>query len=330
MKRIISFLTAVFVCCTSYSQSVGIGTPTPNPSAQLDVTSTSKGILIPRMTDAEKNAIPSPVQGLMVFNTNSNSFQYYNGTVWINISHSGIISGTANKVAKFNSPWGLTANTLITDNGAGVAINTSNALPNSSALLDMASTNKGVLIPRMTTAERTAIATPATGLLVFDNSFNSFWFYNGTAWGELVTGGSSVWSLNGNNIYNNNTGNAGIGTDGPLNKLQVQGSLLITSPTIATNTQPTVAQTKTMVNATNINFLGSDSTGRMYDPGGPAGNYLPNLNATAFIPVSDNIGIEINAETMELGTGDSLIIKELFSSINYLLAVGNGYNNTNK
>lgn len=330
MKKIVAVLLFIAAHKMVMAQSVGIGTTTPNPSAQLDVSSTSKGVLVPRMTDAEKNAIPSPVQGLMVFNTNTNSFQYYNGVSWVNISHSGIISGTANKVPKFNSPWGLTANTLITDNGAGVAINTSNALPNSSALLDMVSTNKGVLIPRMTTAERTAIATPATGLLVFDNSIKSFWFYNGTAWNELVTSGSSMWGLNGNDIYNNNTGNVGIGTDAPLNKLQVQGSLLITSPTIATNTQPTVAQTKTMVNATTINFLDSDSTGRIYDPGGPSGNYLPNLNATAFIPVHNNIGIEINAETMELGTGDSLIIKELSSSTNYLLAVGNGYNNTGK
>ncbi len=330
MKKLLTTLLLVAMHTIIVAQGVGIGTSTPNPSAQLDISSTSKGILLPRMTEAEKNAIPSPALGLMVFNTTTGSFQYYNGVSWSNISHSGIISGTANKVAKFNSPWGLTANTLITDNGAGVAINTSNTLPHSSALLDLTSNNKGILIPRMLSAERTAIVSPASGLLVFDNTTNSFWFYNGTAWAELVTGGDSMWNLTGNNIYNNNTGNVGVGTDEPMNKVQVQGSLLVTAPTVATNTQPTVAQTKTMVNATTINFSDFDSTGRIYDPGGPSGNYLPNMIASAFIAGSGNIGIEINAETMGLSTGDSLIIKELSSSTNNLLAVGNGYTTTRK
>lgn len=57
--------------------------------------------------------------------------------------------------------------------------------PHSSAKLDISSTTSGLLIPRMTTAQRTAIATPETGLLVFDNSTISFWFYNGTVWREL-------------------------------------------------------------------------------------------------------------------------------------------------
>ncbi len=59
--------------------------------------------------------------------------------------------------------------------------------PNASAQLDIASTTKGLLIPRMTTTERTAITTAATGLLVFDNTTNSFWFYNVNAWTQLNT-----------------------------------------------------------------------------------------------------------------------------------------------
>lgn len=48
-----------------------------------------------------------------------------------------------------------------------------------------------MLVPRMSTAQRTAISSPATGLLVFDTSNNSFWFYNGTAWTDLSASGSS-------------------------------------------------------------------------------------------------------------------------------------------
>jgi hypothetical protein len=224
MKKIIPVLLFIAAHNMAIAQNVGIGTTTPNTSAQLDVTSTSKGMLIPRMTDAEKNLIVSPAQGLLIFNTNTNSFQYYNSVSWVNISHSGIISGTANKVAKFNSPWGLTAAGLISDNGAGVAINTTNALPNSSAVVDISSTNKGLLIPRMSSAERNGIISPATGLLIFDNTTNSFWFYNSSAWAELNTsGGTNVWAVNGTAI--SYTGGAvGIGTSTPLYPLDVVGN----------------------------------------------------------------------------------------------------------
>jgi hypothetical protein len=229
MKKYFLFIVVLIVVKNITAQNVGIGTTTPNPAAQLDISSTTKGILIPRMTDAEKNLIISPAQGLLIFNTNSNSFQYYNGVSWINISHSGIINGTSNKVAKFNSPWGLTANTLISDNGAGIAINTTNALPNGSALLDITSTNKGLLIPRMTSAERNAIATPVKGLIVYDSTTNNFSFYNGTAWADLNGSGGSNWSILGNNIFNSNTGNVGIGASTPSAKLTVNGDALIAS-----------------------------------------------------------------------------------------------------
>jgi hypothetical protein len=238
MKKYFLFTVLLIAIKIVSAQSVGIGTSTPNPSAQLDVASTTKGILIPRMNEAEKNAIPTPLQGLLVFNITTNSFQYYNGVSWINISHSGIINGTSNKVAKFNSPWGLTANTLITDNGDGVAINTNNALPNSSALLDITSNNKGLLIPRMTSTERNAIAAPVKGLIVYDSTTNNFSFYNGTAWTDLNSSGGSNWSILGNNIYNSNTGNVGIGASTPSAKLTVNGDALIaTGLSIGTTTR---------------------------------------------------------------------------------------------
>ncbi len=125
--------------------------------------------------------------------------------------------------------------------------------------------------------------------------------------------------------------NVGIGTTEPMNKLHVNGSLLINSPTVATNTAPTVAQTKTMVNASTITFAASDSTGRIYDPGGPSGNYIANLLANVVINYNNAYctGIEITVESMQLGTGDSLFISEA-SGYNTLLAVGNGYTTIGK
>jgi len=98
-----------------------------------------------------------------------------------------------------------------------VAINTDGAAAHTSAALDIKSTDKGMLVPRMTTAQRTAISNPATGLLIFDTTTGSFWFYNGSSWANLVDSntGTSVWAANGSNIYNTNAANVGIGTSTP-------------------------------------------------------------------------------------------------------------------
>ena len=66
------------------------------------------------------------------------------------------------------------------------SINTSGAAPDASAILDIQATNKGMLIPRMDSTQRVAIATPATGLLVYQtDGTDGFWFYNGTSWASL-------------------------------------------------------------------------------------------------------------------------------------------------
>ncbi|MBK9150946.1 MAG: hypothetical protein IPM26_08055 [Saprospiraceae bacterium] len=57
--------------------------------------------------------------------------------------------------------------------------------PDASAMLDVASSEKGMLIPRMSSVQRTAIAAPANGLLVYDTDTGSFWFYQGSAWKNL-------------------------------------------------------------------------------------------------------------------------------------------------
>lgn len=68
-----------------------------------------------------------------------------------------------------------------------VLIGTTNAAPDPSAMLEMSATNKGALIPRMTSAQRLAIAGPATGLLVYQNATAGnfpmgFYYWNGTRW----------------------------------------------------------------------------------------------------------------------------------------------------
>jgi hypothetical protein len=81
MKKLLLLL---FVLQASLSISqVGIGTVSPNASSALDITSTTKGLLIPRMTTAQRNAISGPAQGLIIFNLDDQCLDIYYGTDWI-------------------------------------------------------------------------------------------------------------------------------------------------------------------------------------------------------------------------------------------------------
>lgn len=74
----------------------------------------------------------------------------------------------------------------------GMAINTTGSVADASAMLDISSTSQGVLVPRMLQSQRTAIASPATGLLVYQTDATAgFYFYNGSAWASLNGGGGS-------------------------------------------------------------------------------------------------------------------------------------------
>ncbi|RLD51466.1 MAG: hypothetical protein DRJ05_18385, partial [Bacteroidetes bacterium] len=108
---IISF--TLFIYSLIAQNNVGINT-TPDPSAVLDVSSTGQGLLIPRMTAAEMNAISSPATSLMVFNTTANAFWYWDGSQWTEFSN-----GT--------SLWTLSGSTVdLTDTTFKVGIGTSN------------------------------------------------------------------------------------------------------------------------------------------------------------------------------------------------------------
>src|ERR1700749_3905541 len=82
------------------------------------------------------------------------------------------------------------------------AINTTGTAADASAMLDVTSTTKGMLIPRMRTTNRTAITSPATGLIVYDTDLNQFYFWNVTAWTAVPTGANAnnYWTLSSNKL----------------------------------------------------------------------------------------------------------------------------------
>lgn len=85
MKKASFILTFLSFIVTGIAQSVGIGTTTPDASALLDVSSTTKGFLPPRMTSAQRDAIASPAAGLVIFNT-TNGLQLYTGSTWVSLT----------------------------------------------------------------------------------------------------------------------------------------------------------------------------------------------------------------------------------------------------
>lgn len=93
MKKMYGLFCLLFSFCFSFSQAqnnVGINTTSPEASAALDVTSTSQGVLVPRMSQGQRNLISSPATGLLIYqNDNTPGFYFYNGTAWTAIAGGG-------------------------------------------------------------------------------------------------------------------------------------------------------------------------------------------------------------------------------------------------
>ena len=115
------FFAFLLLASVAVNAQIGIGT-TQAASAMLDVSSTNKGFLPPRMDSTQRNAITSPVAGLTIYNTTMNAYQVYNGTGWYSTVHyigesfgggivfyvydngqHGLIGATADNTS---SPWG--------------------------------------------------------------------------------------------------------------------------------------------------------------------------------------------------------------------------------
>jgi hypothetical protein len=103
--------------------------------------------------------------------------------------------------------FALTAGAVVA-NAQSIGINTT---PTATAALDISSTTKGLLVPRMSTTQRNNIATansttaPATGLMVYDNTVNAFFYYNGSAWTQV--GASAAPALTFTSVIAGSNGN---------------------------------------------------------------------------------------------------------------------------
>jgi hypothetical protein len=84
MKKIVFSVALILGALTSSNAQVGIGVGTADNSSMLDVSSTTKGMLTPRMTASQRAAISSPATGLIVYQTDGTTgFYYYTGSAWV-------------------------------------------------------------------------------------------------------------------------------------------------------------------------------------------------------------------------------------------------------
>lgn len=165
MNKLIACLIVILLFkSTLLLSQISINTDgsTPNSSAMLDVKATDRGMLIPRISTANRDLIPSPATGLLIYNATTDHFNYFNGSYWYQIETT-FISSTIGTL----SP------------GGGVSINTSNAPAANSTILDVNDPTRGVLISRTTP---NLITTPATGLIIYNTATNLLNYYNGTQW----------------------------------------------------------------------------------------------------------------------------------------------------
>lgn len=166
---------------------VGIGTSAP--TAQLDVTT---GTNATKVHFSNSNNTATGHVGVELRSVNSNTSQYIDFT---HNSTNAAFDGTpdyTNRILSNGSFLKLAHLTLLNNSGS-VGLNTDT--PDSSAALDLTSTSKGLLIPRLTTAERENITNPASGLLVYDTTSHTFWYqHHLNGWTNM----QSSWKLTGN------------------------------------------------------------------------------------------------------------------------------------
>ena len=250
MKKL-SFFIAIYLlfCRAMFAQvSVSADGSAADPSAMLDVRSTSRGMLVPRMSITERNGISQPATGLLIFCTDDKQYYTNKGTTaspdWVIVSSQWLTVGsniyyTAGNVGIGVSPayplhfasnlgdkislygsgsnhygigiqdymlqihsslpgtdvvFGYGCSASLTETmrikGTGqVGIGT--GAPVASAILDVASTTRGFLPPRMTKTQRNAIGSPASGLVIYqtDNT-PGFYYYSGSHWVSLTSSGA--------------------------------------------------------------------------------------------------------------------------------------------
>ncbi len=200
MEKVIIILLLGFSNSTFiFSQSVGIGTAAPNSSAQLDITSTSKGFLLPRMSTAAITSISNPAKGLLVLDTSKNQLMVNIGT-----------AGSPNwQTIVFKSGWSLTGNSNV-----DTAINFVGTIDARPLMFKVNNTRAGLIVPTNlnTSYGLNSFIFNTTGT---DNTANGYAaLYHNTTGNLNTASGSEALSNNTTGSYNTASGSDALNSNG--------------------------------------------------------------------------------------------------------------------
>jgi hypothetical protein len=225
MKKIyLSTLLFLIIGLGSAKAQTGVSINTdgtdPDASAILDVKSTGKGLLIPRMDLAARNLIGTPATGLLIFQTDATpGFYFYNGTSWEKIAAGSSLSASLDNGKIFvgnisNTAIGVDLSGDATINNAGVITISNDAISNSKILNDAVGNTK-IQDGAVTTSKIADNAVDGTKINLTGNANGDLMYYNGTDWVRLATGsngevlkvvgGIPAWGVDANNTYTGST-----------------------------------------------------------------------------------------------------------------------------
>jgi len=256
MKKIIICSLAIIQYQLLPAQGVGIGTTNPNSSALLDITSTTKGLLMPRMTTAQRNAIVSPAEGLLIYNTTTEELNQRQNGAWKIVINSDYWFRGAGTM------WNIGDNIGINTAGPGERLDVSGNIRTNSSLiinnatsvlqLQNAGVNKGFVqlsgdnlrlgTNSGNTNGNVVLRMDGTDMIEFNKTLSAGTSVqlnlNGVSTGVLQTtstGNVSLTAVNANTqvqlggeVFINNTANrTGIGTSSPAERLHVNGNIIV-------------------------------------------------------------------------------------------------------
>ncbi|WP_449388518.1 hypothetical protein [Chryseobacterium lineare] len=355
MKQLIT--TAVLLFSMTVFAQVGINNT--SPKATLDITAKTsgtkpEGLIIPQLTGdqirAATTATPTPVygsnqKGLIIYATVADSapsgatanittpgYYYFDGSVWQKMNGAAAgdttndawINDTTNGLIKLGTKADGTARAagadfVAKDNGQ-VGIGTSS--PDASAALEVASTNKGMLIPRVAltgSTDQTTIPSPATGLLVYNIgssglSYEGYVFWNGLEWRTFNNSSSlsgTIGDINCNSVsITPNTYTAGIMYNGVLSVPYTGG-----------NGGAYAAQT---ISSTGVTGLTATLTAGNFENGSGILQYIVSGIPSGSSPSLATFAINIGGKTCSASIGDSSnIATETSSAVMGALTLSN-------
>ncbi len=287
---------------TTIAQSIGIGTATPAASAKLDVSSTTQGMLLPRMTTAEMHAIAGPAIGLLVYNTDSAAFAYRNAGAWVYLrGNINVANGWSTLGNAGTDPASNTTGNSNTANGAEALLNNTTGLANTA-------NGKSALQANTVGIENTANGVFA----LYSNNIGRGNTANGLASLYFNTSGGGNTANGRRALFFNNTGSSNTAS----------GDSALFSNTVGLN------NTSDGKNALRTNTTGSNNTALGYQADVTTGNLT---NATA-IGANTRVGCSNclvlgNNANVGIGTGNPIAPLQVNANNNSWIA-GNFGNNT--